>query len=621
MSQPPQRHLFVIGPVRSGTSLLYTFLNLHPQIRLLYEADLLSNGLTDVSASLRYPWWERLDFYNSCISRHKLKPDASWSKVRNSHEAADILYRQFAGTQVRYIGEKSPTYYFRIPWLAQQFPNARFIVIWREPLGIITSILRTGKRDSFFRSKSLPLRTLTGFERMQADTLRLRAGGTPIYDLAYEDLIENPESVLRSICDFLELSFDPEMLDLSKADFSMFPPGEHHEKAKSGRLKREKSSSSSLPAPVSLWINRYRSHWQKRFGDQLSTRRYWIETNEHPFSQKKIWWDRVHSAISRFYAEQFVPGVYGLLPLSVLATYRQLSRSSRYSLPTGDNTALAQVTKISVITPSYKQLPWLKLCLASVSDQEGVEVEHIVQDAQSGPELEAWVRQNSKAQLYVESDSGMYDAINRGFARATGDIVCWLNSDEQYLEGTLAKVAHYFETHPKVDVLFGDAVLMANNGALLSYRRTVMPNMGHIQLSHLNILSCATFVRRSVIDRGYLLDTRWKTIADAVWVTTLLKNKVPMGLLNEPLAAFTITDKNLGQSSLALTEAVRWQKEIPYPARLLRLGYVLQHRLIKLLHGAYWPRSINTRFYTLSSVDKRVPRESIHVGFRWPEKA
>ena len=51
----------------------------------------------------------------------------------------------------------------------------------------------------------------------------------------------------------------------------------------------------------------------------------------------------------------------------------------------------------------------------------------------------------------------MYDAINRGFARASGDIVCWLNSDEQYLEGTLAKVADYFETHPDIDVLFGDA--------------------------------------------------------------------------------------------------------------------------------------------------------------------
>jgi len=279
----------------------------------------------------------------------------------------------------------------------------------------------------------------------------------------------------------------------------------------------------------------------------------------------------------------------------------------------------ASPLKISVVTPSYKQLPWLKLCAASVADQTGVYVEHIIQDAQSGSELEEWIRENTQADLYVECDSGMYDAINRGFARATGDIVCWLNSDEQYLEGTLAKVAHYFETHPHVDILFGDALLVSNSGGLLSYRRTIAPNLRHIQASHLNTLSCATFVRRSVLDRGFKLDTRWRAIADAVWVVNLLKAGIRMGVLNEPLSVFTITDKNLGQTSLASSEAKLWQQEIFPGSSWLRPYYVLIHRLTKLINGAYWPRSVSTQLYTLASPQKRVSLEARHIGFRWPQ--
>jgi glycosyltransferase involved in cell wall biosynthesis len=276
--------------------------------------------------------------------------------------------------------------------------------------------------------------------------------------------------------------------------------------------------------------------------------------------------------------------------------------------------------KISTVTPSYKQLPWLKLCIASVADQKAVEVEHIIQDAQSGPELEEWVRENSMARLYVEGDSGMYDAINRGFTRATGDIVCWLNSDEQYLEGALAKVVRYFEEHPEVDVVFGDALLIGNNGDLLSYRRTVFPNANHIQLAHLNVLSCATFVRRSVLERGFLLETRWRAIADAVWVVSMVKGGIRMGLLNEPLAVFTITDKNLGQSSLAYKETEQWQEETSLGMRWFRLGFIMRHRLSKLIHGAYWPRSVSERFFTLSSGNHRVRRTVSFLGFKWPHK-
>jgi len=274
--------------------------------------------------------------------------------------------------------------------------------------------------------------------------------------------------------------------------------------------------------------------------------------------------------------------------------------------------------KISIITPSYKQLRWLKLCAASVADQKGVSVEHIIQDAQTGKELEDWVHSHSNAQLFVESDSGMYDAISRGFARATGDIVAWLNCDEQYLPGALARVAAYFERHPEVDVLFGDAVLLNEDGELLSYRRAILPSFLHVQLSHLNTLSCATFVRRSVIERGLLLKTEWKAIADAVWVADMLKAKLHMAVLPEPLAAFTMTEENLGQSSLAFKESERWQNQSTTALlRALRGPVVFWHRIRKLLNGAYTVRNFTTYIYTHSSSLARVSVSAQRLSFVW----
>src|ERR1700694_5003916 len=116
--------------------------------------------------------------------------------------------------------------------------------------------------------------------------------------------------------------------------------------------------------------------------------------------------------------------------------------------------------KVSVVTPSFKQLPWLKLCVASVADQVGVEIEHIVQDAGTGGDLEIWAASQPSLRLFVEPDAGMYDAINRGLRRATGEICAYLNCDEQYLPGALQAVEKFFQSHPEVDMVFGDVVMV-----------------------------------------------------------------------------------------------------------------------------------------------------------------
>jgi glycosyltransferase involved in cell wall biosynthesis len=279
---------------------------------------------------------------------------------------------------------------------------------------------------------------------------------------------------------------------------------------------------------------------------------------------------------------------------------------------------------ISVITPSFNQLDWLPLAIASVADQEQVKCEHIVQDGGTRGIEESLrsqfneLTEKQRLTIFVEKDAGMYDAINRGLAKSKGDICACLNCDEQYLPGALKSVAEFFDAHPQVDVLFGDVILVDARGCPISYRRSILPNSRHIHLAHLNTSSCATFFRKSVVERGFLFDTGWKAAGDAIWVDSLLRAKLQMAVLPRALSVFTFTGDNLGASAISRAESRRLrQKSAEESGPRSTAAVVLQHRLRKLLAGAYWSRRVRIEIYTLGSPDQR-QRFSRRVGFGWP---
>ncbi len=199
----------------------------------------------------------------------------------------------------------------------------------------------------------------------------------------------------------------------------------------------------------------------------------------------------------------------------------------------------------------------------------------------------------------------MYDAINCGLQRARGELCAYLNCDEQYLPGALARVEEYFRTHAEVDVLFGDVVLVDEQGHPLSYRRAVLPSARHIRSSHLNTNSCAMFFRRRLVEDGFLFETRWKTIGDAVWVERLLQAGIKMAVLPEPLATFTFTGDNLGSSALSEEEVRAWRSEAGSQPAWPRAFIVLAHRLRKAMAGAYRRRRVEVAVFTKDSPDQR----------------
>jgi glycosyltransferase involved in cell wall biosynthesis len=263
--------------------------------------------------------------------------------------------------------------------------------------------------------------------------------------------------------------------------------------------------------------------------------------------------------------------------------------------------------KFSIVTPSFRSSRWLKLAIPSVADQ-GVDLEHIVQDSCSDDGTPEWLRQDPRVRAFIEKDGGMYDAVNRGLRRATGEIVAYVNCDEQYLPGALKAVGDYFDQHPNVDVVFGDAVVVGPDGGYLCHRLSLLPTKMHTLVSGtLAILSCALFFRRRALEEKNLyFDTRYKDLGDAQWVLSALEKGVSMGLLRQFTSSFTNTGENMNFKPNAIRERNEMQASAPGWARAARKLFVAQYRLKKLLAGHYSHKPFDYAIYTSATPDKRV---------------
>jgi glycosyltransferase involved in cell wall biosynthesis len=273
--------------------------------------------------------------------------------------------------------------------------------------------------------------------------------------------------------------------------------------------------------------------------------------------------------------------------------------------------------KFSIVTPSFRHSEWLKLCVASVHDQAGVELEHIVQDAGSDDGTLDWLPHDPRVKAIVEKDHGMYDAINRGFRRASGDVLAYLNCDEQYLPGALKSVADYFATHPEVDFVIADAVVVDMQGEYICHRFALTPLKSHLW-HRFSVLTCAMFLRRRVVQElGLYFDPQWRALGDAFWIKEIAYRGVRTGVLRRFTSTFTETGENLSLTPTA--ERERAAKELVTPVWVKRFAplIVLHHRLRLLASGAFFVKPFDYELYTQASPDRRACRRAARPTPRW----
>ncbi len=262
--------------------------------------------------------------------------------------------------------------------------------------------------------------------------------------------------------------------------------------------------------------------------------------------------------------------------------------------------------KFSIITPSFRSSNWLKLCVASVADQQGVEWEHIVQDAGSDDGTLDWLPGDRRVQAFIEKDHGMYDAVNRGFRRATGDILAYLNCDEQYLPGGLKAVHDFFEAHPQIEVALAGTVVTDGDGRYICHRHQMVPHPQGVWF-RFPILTSSVFIRRRVIsERGIFFDPQWRDLGDFHWVLALMKNRVPMAVCGDFTSAFADTGENMNLKPNAIREKAETDRMTPGWVRAFKPVWVAHHRLRRLAAGHFNLKPGSYSIYTLKSAGQRV---------------
>lgn len=286
----------------------------------MYEADLpLLRGLfTD--AGSKADWKERWEFWNSALSRHRLTHEQIPARAPDLRSAAEVAWKQYAGTAL--YGEKSPNYYDSLQWLSREFPNARFIVIWRDPADICRSILRAAQTgSSFFAKRGITHRALIGTRRLKTECEALACRGVPLYQIQYEEMIKDPEQILSGICDFLQIPFEPQMASLEGADRSAIYEADHHAGVKSKTIGPKGEREEVLPPEFKSKIDRYVCYWQRQYSGQWPLYPKLPEgTNARPGVIERAWDEALFRGLRAF--DSFTSLVYCYAPIALLRRYR-----------------------------------------------------------------------------------------------------------------------------------------------------------------------------------------------------------------------------------------------------------------------------------------------------------
>ena len=250
----------------------------------------------------------------------------------------------------------------------------------------------------------------------------------------------------------------------------------------------------------------------------------------------------------------------------------------------------------SVITPSLNSGAYIEDAILSVAHQQGVRVEHIVQDSLSCDNTREVLRRHAGVRWQWESDCGQSDAINRGFLRASGDLVGWLNADDYYLPGGLKAIAQAAAEHPEADVLHGDCVFVSSNGSIT--RSKVEHEFDSDILFYFGcyIPSTATFFRRRVIEQGHLLDCDFRVCMDFEYFVRLAAAGFRFHYVPQFVAAFRWHDDNISlqHAERRMYERLEVQRRFGSRARsamqmeLLRQGFRAKRILRKIASGNAW---------------------------------
>jgi glycosyltransferase involved in cell wall biosynthesis len=263
---------------------------------------------------------------------------------------------------------------------------------------------------------------------------------------------------------------------------------------------------------------------------------------------------------------------------------------------------------VSIVTPSYQQARFIERTLESVA-QQGGGVEHIVMDGGSTDGtvaiLERW---RDRIAFSSGRDGGQTAAINAGLARARGDVLAYLNSDDVYYEGAIAAAVDAFERDPSADVVYGDAVHIDADDRIVGTYRTEEWSIERLKMVCF-LCQPAVFFRRSVIERFGVFDANLHYCMDyEYWLRLGMRGArfvhIPMRLAASRVHDATKTRTRPREAHAEINGMLRE-----------RIGYVPDNWLWNYAHAVLDARGIarsTDRTYLL-----RAAMLTVIAAFRW----
>ena len=211
MTNSGENLIFLISQPRAGSTLLQRILAGHPEIHATAEPWLM---LHPAYALRRQGLWAE---YDACLAHEALEdflkvlPRGQETYIEAIGRMYTSLYEgALTGTGKTYLLDNTPRYYFSIPELHRLFPKAKYIILLRNPLAVLASILNTWVKGDW-RLLSKFRYDLLAAPQLLLEGIELLANKAII--VHYEELVSMPEEVTRRICLFLNLDFFPNVLE------------------------------------------------------------------------------------------------------------------------------------------------------------------------------------------------------------------------------------------------------------------------------------------------------------------------------------------------------------------------------------------------------------------------
>ncbi|HEV7231456.1 MAG TPA: glycosyltransferase family 2 protein [Bacteroidia bacterium] len=163
--------------------------------------------------------------------------------------------------------------------------------------------------------------------------------------------------------------------------------------------------------------------------------------------------------------------------------------------------------KISIVTPSFNQGAYLEQTICSVLEQGYSNLEYLIIDGGSKDDSVAIIERyaNKLAYWVSEPDNGQSHAINKGFQKANGEILMWLNSDDMLLPGSLQKINAFFQAHPQTELMHGKTIVWGA-GMKEIIKGHASPDPDACYLGYMCFPQPSSFFRKSLLSKTGLLN-------------------------------------------------------------------------------------------------------------------